>query len=228
MALTSLVTLLSSAAVAQSSAVDLVSQAIARAGGRQALEAHQVLEWRGHATVHIPNRKIEIAGEWEVQPDSAVVTTWPLEQPAAPRRLILSRRGGWTQRGATAPAPMPPELLMEERHQFYLYQLLRLVPLLDGGFALAIVAGDSQPVGLRVSHPDHPDVTLYFDREHRVVELRTVFAAPDMTDPESQEIHLSGEVEFRGVRWFSKLRILRGGKPYFDLEITDFRASPRQ
>ena len=227
-ALTGVATLLSSAALAQSSAVGLVNQAIARAGGRQALETNQVLEWRGQATIHIPNRKIEIAGEWEVQPDSALVTTWPIEQPGDPRRLILSRVGGWTQRGATSPTPMSPELLAEERHQFYLYQLLRLVPLLDGGFTLAIVPGDTHQVGLRISHPDHPDVTLYFDRQHRVVELRTVFAAPDMTHPENQEIHLSGEIQSRSVRWFRELRILRAGEPYFDLEITDFRASPHR
>lgn len=218
--------LLSVTILAVQAPAQILDQAIARAGGREALSANPVLEWRASATIHVPGRVIEIAGEWEVQPDSAVSATWPKDQPNAPRRLILSGRGGWTQRGSSPPSAMPPELLIEERHQFYLYQVLRLVPLLDPAFTLHPAPPDSLGhSALRVSHTDHPDVTLYFDQDQRVAALHTVFAAQDMTNPESQDIRFAGEVASRGVRWFKEMRILRAGAPYFDLTIDDFRAT---
>jgi hypothetical protein len=225
----SLVLLGATLAAAQQAPGEILDQAIARAGGREAMRTHPVLEWRASATIHVPGRVIEIAGEWDVRPDSAVSATWLKDQPNAPRRLILSSAGGWTQRGDAAPAPMPPELLLEERHQFYLYQVLRLVPLLDPAFSLQAAPPDSQGhAGIRVTHPDHPDVTLYFDQESRVAALHTVFAAPDMSNPEPQHIELTGEVESHGVRWFRNMKILRAGQPYFDMTITDFRAQARR
>lgn len=228
MAFLSGLTLSSSICLAQQGGgQEILDRAIIRAGGRQALEASPILEWRATATIHIPNRTIEIAGEWEVQPDSAVVATWPVGQPGAPRRMILSRSGGWTQRGTGAPTVMPQELLIEERHQFYLYSLLRLVPLRDPSYHLAPAPADGLGrLGLRVVHPDHPEVTLYFDPSYRVAGLRTIFAAADTSARESQEIDFSGTVESGGVQWFQEMRIRRGGQPYFDLRISDFRASP--
>jgi hypothetical protein len=224
----SLVLLGATIAFAQHAPGQLLDKAIERAGGR-ALSTNPLLEWRATATIHIPGRTIEIAGEWTVHPDSAVSATWLRDQPNSPRRLILSARGGWTQRGDAAPAAMPPELLIEERHQFYLYQVLRLVPLLDPAFSLQAVPPDSQGhAGLRVKHPDHPEVILYLDQEFRVVALHTVFAAQDMTNPEPQHIELTGEVESQGVRWFRAMKILRAGQPYFDMTITDFRAQAQR
>ena len=213
-------------AASQQGPARILDLAAERGGGRQVLSANSVLEWRATATIHVPGRTIEIAGEWMVQPDSAVSTTWPREQPNAPRRLILSGRRGWTQRGDAPPAAMPPELLIEEQHQFYLYQLLRLVPLLDPAFTLHSAPPDSLGhSAIRVNHTDHPDVILYFDQDHRVAGLHTVFAAQDMTHPESQDIQFAGEVASHGVRWFREMRILRAGQPYFDLVIGDFRAA---
>lgn len=217
---------LTSAAGAQSDARELLNRAIAQSGGREALISFPTLEWRGTAAIHVPNRTIDIAGEWEVQPDSAMVMTHPVNQPNDPRRLILSGTQGWTQRGDAPPAAMPPELLIEERHQFYLYQVLRLAPLLDPGFSLKLADPGALGVSaLAISHPDHPDVILYFGPDNRVSALTTVFAAPDMSAPETQEIRFSGSFESQGVRWFREMRILRGGQPYFDLRITDFQAS---
>ena len=225
----SLVLLGATIAVAQQTPGQLLDQAIERAGGREALSTNPFLEWRASATIHIPGRTIEIAGEWTVHPDSAVSATWPKDQANALRRLILTDRGGWTQRGAAAPAVMPEEMLVEERHQFYLYQVLRLVPLLDPGFTLH--PGPPDSLGrraLRVTHPDHHDVTLYLDPDFRVAALHTVFAAQNMRTPEAQDIQLSGELESRGVRWFRDLKILRAGQPYLDMTITDFRAEARR
>ena len=208
---------------------ELLDRAIRRAGGQAALTANPNLEWRAGATIHVPGRTITIAGEWEVQPDSAISATWPVNQPDAPRRLILTGRGAWLQRGNSEPTPAPPEFLIEERHQFYLYQLLRLVPLREPEFTLQSAPPDSLGrAGLKVTHAGHPDVIIYFDRDDRVAALHTVFAARDMSNPESQRIHFSGEIESRGVRWFREMRILRAGKPYFDMTISDFRASPQE
>ena len=220
------IALLASDAKGQEPPTELLNRAIARAGGRAALTANPALEWRAGATIYVPGRIIEIAGEWEVRPDSAVSATWPVDQPDAPRRLILTARGAWMQRGNADPTPAPAEFLVEERHQFYLYQVLRLVPLLERRFTLHSAPPDSVGrAALKVTHAGHPEVILYFDQDGRVAQLHTVFAAQDMSNAESQEIHFAGEIESRGVRWFRDMRILRAGQAYFDMTISDFRAS---
>jgi hypothetical protein len=220
-----------SAVSAQRSPSEILDRAIAAAGGRLALEAATSLQWDGTATIHIPNRTIEIAGHWQiVPPDSAVVSTYPVDQgPGAVRRMILSSKGGLMQRGDAPPADMPPELLTEERHQFYLYYVLRLVPLLDSAFALRSEPADSLgSSAIRVTHPKHPDVVLYFDEGYRVSGLRTVFASADMSDPESQLIRFRGLVESNGVRWFREMDIDRAAKDFFDLRVAEFLAGSVQ
>lgn len=209
---------------------DLLQRAIAAAGGRETLERFSAFEWEGTAVVHIPGRDIAIAGRWRIQPpDRAVVTTYPVDQgPAGARRLILSGPVGWTQRGDDRLTPMPADLLAEERHQFYLYSILRLVPLLDTVFTVEASPRDSLgQAALRIHHPRHPDVLLYFDDAARIAAIKTVFAGPNTPTVDSQEIRLIGTVESEGVRWFEEMRILREGQPYFDLKLTELQALVR-
>ena len=42
-----------------------------------------------------------------------------------------------------------------------------------------------------------------------------------------EDVRLAGAVESRGIRWPRAIAITWDGKPYFDLEISDFEALPR-
>ena len=213
---------------AQDGVDSLVRRAIEAAGGRANLERAPALQWQGRAAIHLPGRDITIFGTWSVQPpDSAVVATYDSVQgPRSTRRLILAGTRGWMQRDTTL-SPMPGAVLTEERHQFYLYSLLRLLPLQSPGVKLTRVVDDSAGnAGLIVESPGRLQVTMYFDRNARVVRLRTTFAA-DSGSVERQDIRFEGTIESNGVRWFRKMMINRNRQPYFDMEVRTFETLPR-
>jgi hypothetical protein len=213
---------------AQEAPAALVRRAIEAAGGREALQAAAALQWQGRAVIHLPGRDIRIEGTWSVQPpDSAVVATYDAVQgPRTTRRLILAAPRGWMQRDSQV-TPMPNAVLTEERHQFYLYSLLRLLPLEAPGVRLTSVVSDSVGnSGLLVESPGRLPVTMYFDRSARVARIRTTFAV-DSGPVARQDIRFEGTIESNGVRWFRKIVIDRDRQPYFELELTSLQVLPR-
>ena len=206
----------------------LVRRAIEATGGRAALNASPAFQWQARAVIHIPGRDITIHGTWSVQPpDSAVVATYDSVQgPRSTRRLILAGTRGWMQRDSQLTA-MPHALLTEERHQFYLYSLLRLLPLESLGVRLTSVAADSAGnAGILVEAPGRLPVTMYFNRDARVSRIRTTFAT-DSGPAALQEIRLEGTIESTGVRWFRRMVITRDGQPYFEMELSALQVLPR-
>jgi hypothetical protein len=213
---------------AQSVVDVLVSRAITFAGGEPRLREVHALTWHGTAAVHVAGRDIALGGFWQVQPpDTAVVTTWEASKgPEATRRLILTGSTLWTQRNGKL-EPLPAEMLADEQHQFYLYSLVRALPLRDPRTRLEVAANDSEGhAGLYVRHEGRPDVTLHFDADGRVCRVTS-----QVTDQAGKRITqvmlLSGTMESGGVRWFRQLRITRDGQPYFELELTDLQALKR-
>ena len=207
----------------------LVDRAITAAGGAEQLTALRAFEWRGRAAVAAGGRTLQMSGLWRLQPpDSAVVTMTLAGQPAASARtLIIAGARGWT-RVARSITPLAPELVAHERDLFYLYHLIRLVPLRGSGYRLAPLASDS--LGrrrIRVSHARRPDVDLSFDATGNLAGL-----ADSVTDPQSharvlQEVTIAGRFAVGGVRWPRRIIITWDGKPYFDLEILELRPLPQ-
>lgn len=202
-----------------------LGRAIVAAGGVEALSALPALEWKGSATVHAPGKEIPILGTWRVAPpDTARVITWPADEDSSKARtLSIAGDAGWLQRGGRT-EPMPTEQLAEERHQFYLYSLLRLLPLRDPAATLTLLPADSAgETGILVHRSDRLDVTLYFDQDQRVTRMRTHFARPNDSPGDEEEVRLEGTVDVAGVQWFRQMHILRNGTPYFDLVVLEAR-----
>jgi hypothetical protein len=203
----------------------IVERAIDRAGGRAALEQARALVWEGEASVHVRGRTIDLAGRWAVQPpDSAVVATYERSRgPASVRRLILSGTRGWFERDGQL-TPMPPTVLANEREQFYLYSVVRLVPLRAPGVQLSLIASDSLGQrGVRVTQAGRPDVDLYVDSTGRLAHLRTRVTDAMSGNPAAEDVWLAGVVEADGVRWPRSIRLTLNGAPYFELEIRTLR-----
>jgi hypothetical protein len=209
--------------------VSILDRAIEMAGGAPALERARALVWEGDAAVHVRGRTVELSGRWAVQPpDSAVVATWERSRgPASTRRLILSGARGWFERGGQL-LPMPSAVLANEREQFYLYNVMRLVPLRAPGVTLTAIAANSLGQrGVRVTQAGRPDVDLYVDAGGRLAHLRTRVTDAMSGNPAVEDVWLAGVVEAAGVRWPRSIRLTLDGKPYFELEIRTLRALPR-
>jgi hypothetical protein len=213
------------AAVSPAAAPDaperVLARAIEQAGGATALERATALLWEGEATVHAGGRTVSIAGRWAVQPpDTAVVSTWEASRgPESVRHLVVAQPRGWTVRGG-AFTPMPAAMLASEREEFYLYSVMRLVPLRDPGVALTAIPADSLGQrGIRASRAGRPDAELFVDGAGRLAHIRMVL--PDGYDghPVRQDVWLDGSIEAEGVRWPRSIRITQDGAPFFDLAL---------
>jgi hypothetical protein len=207
----------------------LLSGAIAAAGGARALEAARALRWDGSATVHASGRRVGIRGTWAIQPpDSAVVATYDTTRgPATVRRLIVAGATGWLEQAGTF-RPMPPQLLATERDEFYLYQVIRLVPLQAPDVVLAPASVDTLGQrGFEIRTPGRPAVFAHVDSTGRLAHLRLRIADAESGRATWQDLWLAGTVEAGGVRWPREIRITMDGAPYFDLVIERLRVEPQ-
>lgn len=85
---------------------------------------------------------------------------------------VLNREHGWIEMSGNGKQEIldaTPSQMEEFRERGYLSWISSLVPLKDPKFTLTATGeqtDSSRPlVGVRVSHPQHRDVTLYFDRD---------------------------------------------------------------
>ncbi|WP_420130497.1 hypothetical protein [Longimicrobium sp.] len=207
----------------------LLERAITQAGGAEALGRANALLWEGDATVYAGGRTVRIAGTWAVQPpDTAVVATYDVTRgPETTRALVVAAPRGWIARG-TELSPMPDAMLANERDEFYLYQVMRLVSLRDAEVTLTAVAADSLgQAGFRAERPGRPAVELYFDGSGRLAHLRTTVQDAGGGSPVRQDLWLSGSLQAQGIRWPATIRITMNGAPYFDLSLRNLRIQPR-
>jgi hypothetical protein len=206
----------------------LVERALRKMGGARRVQQYPALSWRGRAKVHLPQRALELQGQWRlVPPDRARVETQDLQgNSASLRRLIVDGARGWAEVQGH-PRPLAGDMLAHERDQFYLYHLMRLAPLLDPPFTLsALPAAADGLSGVRVTHPGRPEASLFFNDEPRLARLETRITNPGSGDEVQQVVTLSGVVEAAGLRWPRHLAITWDGQPYFDLELLEFQPLP--
>jgi hypothetical protein len=216
-----------SPALAADPARDLVEKAIARAGGRAALERAKVLAWTGEAVVHVGDRTIELGVDTTVRPfDYAHGTSWlKAEGPGASRALLIEGDKGTLVRQGVS-SPMPQAMRRHETQQYAVYGLMRLLPLLERGVALKVVHDDGGLAWLEAAHPKAPFARLGFDADGRLARLSDTVVSPDGGADIAQVFTFEGEITGGGVRWPRKLSIVQDGKPFFDLTLSTF--SPRE
>jgi hypothetical protein len=205
--------------------IQLVDRAIAAAGGEKALAEATVLKWNANATIHTPRGPLQIEGRWILEPpDRAVVHTWePGKAESTTRRMLIDVDGGWMERGGGERTPMPTAMLANERDQFYLYSVMRLLPLRGPEVELSV----NGPGHVLVRHARRPDVEALFDESGRLARLRTHVSHPADNSDILQEVTFEGSISAAGVRWPRTLRISQDGKPFFEMQLTEFSLATR-
>jgi hypothetical protein len=201
--------------------VEILERAIEQGGGAVALGRARALRWEADATVHAGGRRVAIRGTWAIQPpDSAVVATYDTTRgPGTMRRLILAGAQGWMEEGGNF-TPMPAPMLAAERDEFYLYQVMRLVPMRSSEATLDTTAADSLGQrGVEIRMPNRPAVRAFVDSAGRLAHLRLRITDATTGGQVWQDLWLSGVIESGGVRWPREIRITMDGAPYFDLVL---------
>ncbi|MEP7324436.1 MAG: hypothetical protein ABI836_00685 [Gemmatimonadota bacterium] len=184
--------------------------------------------WTGDAVVHAGGQTVDISGQWQVQPpDTAIVTTWlRAAGPATARSLILAAPRGWTETGDSL-SPMPSAMLANERDEFYLYQLIRLMSRGEKRSSLIPIAADTLgQQGFRAERVGRPAADLFLGHDGRLAHVRFAVTGAGSGKTAIQDVWLEGEITHRGVHWPARIRIDQDGEPYFDLVIHHFQVVP--
>lgn len=207
----------------------MLGNAIRQAGGVMALSAASALTWDGDATVFAGGRTINITGHWQVQPpDTAIVATYDTTQgPSTMRSMVIAAPRGWVVRNDSFTS-LPEAVIANERDEFYLYDVIRLVPLRDRVVRLSRSPADSLGQrGFRAEQPGRPAVDLFVDSTGRLSHVRLTVADPGGGPPIRQDAWLDGELAAGGMRWPLRLRLTMNGAPYFELRMRDLKVSDR-
>ena len=204
----------------------LLDDAIAAAGGNDALTKARHLRWTGEADVHAGGRDIALAVRSDIEPLGKVRSeTWLRETgPSTLRVLEMDGRNGWTTRDGKR-EPMPAGMARNEYSQFGTYALMRLVTLREPKAEIHLLPERVEGMrGLQARYPGLPEATLWFDDASRLAALTNTVASADGNGVIQQRFEFSGTIESNGVRWPKQIRILQDGKPFFELRLQTFEA----
>jgi hypothetical protein len=200
----------------------LLNRAISAAGGAGNLQRHRVLAWHGTAMVTVSGRTVRIEGDWRIEPpDRAHIETFEVDKgPVSMRSLFIDGDKGWTTKDGKS-IVLPQLFVGNEREQFYLYWLVRLVPMLDQEFRLTTVAPDAQRrPGFRVERDGRRDATLYFTPEARLARIVTTVTDPTSGADLTQELRFTGDLAANGIRWPRRIQVVQKDTVFFDVELS--------
>jgi hypothetical protein len=210
---------------ADAAALALLERAISAAGGAANLQRHRVLSWHGTASINVSGRTVRIEGDWKIEPpDRAHIETFEVDKgPASTRSLFIDGDKGWTTRDGKS-LVLPQLFVGNEREQFYLYWLVRLVPMLGKEFRLTTVEPDEQRrPGFRVERDGRRDATLYFTPDARLARIVSTVTDPTSGADLPQELRFTGNIAAGGIRWPRRIQVVQKETVFFDLELSDLQ-----
>ena len=175
------------------------------------------LWWRGRAHVEVGGRSLDLVVETtlgmpllNVRSTSYILS----EGPAAARTMILEKGGSWVEKAGQR-TPLSTEVGIHERQQYAIYAWL-----------LALLQSDQRKPGrLQLSAPPWPDIifTVGDDGYPLAAEL-TVDADEAGKPPIPERMEFSGRIDSNGLSWPRRFVLTQAGKPYFTLDIEEFKA----
>jgi hypothetical protein len=143
--------------------------------------------------------------------------------------IVVDGNKGWTQRDGETKEMDKEELARHKEDQFAGW-VTTLRPLQDKAFTLSPLGEiqlDGKPaVGVKVSHKDHKDISLYFDKGTGLLVKteRRVQTSPEEGNMEvNQEAFYSDYKDVDGMKIPMKTLIKRDGNKYIEAEHTEVK-----
>lgn len=208
----------------------IIDKAIKAQGGEEKLAKGKAVTWKGKGTFHGLGMPIEFTGDWWVQPaKSQMKNVVDIEVQGAKLQIatVLSGDKGYRSMMGNV-EELEGDSLTEAKEELFAGRVGSLLVLKDPSYKLSPLGeskvGDRVAQGVKVSHKDHRDVNLYFDKENGLLlknERRV--KDPMMNQEFSQETIYSDYRDVDGVQRAKKMTIKRDGNLYIELEITDYK-----
>jgi hypothetical protein len=143
--------------------------------------------------------------------------------------MVVDGDKGWIQAmGETR--EMNKDELAQQKEEMYVSTVTTLTPIKGGEYKLSLLGeakvADRPAVGVKVSHKDHQDVNLYFDKDSGLlVKMEHKTKAQEEGNKEvTQEDIYSDHQDVQGAKLPRKATILRDGKKYVEGEASDVKA----
>ncbi len=215
-------------APAEEGARAVIDRAIAAAGGEDRLGRFKAAEWTCKGTAHA---SIDLAftdhcfAQWPEQfrNESAVEGGGQKFE----RTLILDDSQGWIKMEKDA-VVMNDAARDEFRDKVHVLCLsATLLPLKDKSVTLKpldeIKIDGRAAAGISATSSGRPEVVLYFDKEKGLLLKCERTVKDPLLGKVTEETFFSDYQEVDGVRVARKVSVKRGGKPFLDWTVSDFR-----
>jgi hypothetical protein len=217
-------------AAADEAAQAILDKAIQAAGGAENLTKYPASEWKGKGKFYGFGEGIEYTGVWSQFYPGRSKTVLDVEFNGMKIQNVRVVNGdkGW-QVAMGSLQDLDKDQLYEALQGLHYDRVLTFVPLKDKGYTLTSLGEsmvEKQPaVGIKVSHKDHRDIQLFFDKTSGQLLKGTIKVKDQMTggQPVDQEMHYGGYKDFQGRQVATKVRIHREGKLYIENEITEYK-----
>src|SRR5207244_5359870 len=209
----------------QADAKGIVDKAIKALGGEEKLAKHKAATSKGKGKINLMGNEIEFTFEATVQPPKQSRRRFEADVSGTKfeRTIVFNGDKGWINMMGNTDE-MSQDQLAAEREDLYAAWVATLEPLKDAAFKLAplgeIKVGDRPAVGVKVSHKDHKDVSLYFDKDKGLL-LKVQRRAKDAMSGQEfdQESFYSDYQEDNGIQRPRKQKTKRDRNDFLNLDI---------
>jgi hypothetical protein len=206
----------------------LLDRAISAAGGETRLERFKAAEWTCKGTAHASTDLAfteHCFAQWPEQFRNESVVEGGGQK--LERALILDGSQGWIKVEKNA-VVMNDAARDEFRDKVHVLRMsATLLPLKEKSVTLKpldeIKIDGRAAVGLSAGCPGWPDLSLYFDKEKGLLLKCERTVKDPLLGKVSEETFFSDYHEVEGLQVAQKVSVRRGGKPFLDWAISDFR-----
>lgn len=211
----------------------LIEKGIKARGDADKLARNKAQQWKGKGKFHGLGEAIDFSGEWAVQLPGQTRNRLEMDFNGAKfeRVSVVNGDKGWIKLNGNL-EEMDKDQLTEEKAQAHVGLVASLLPLRDKSFQLASLGeakvGDRPAVGVRVSQKNQRDVSLFFDKETGLLlKSETRVKDPQSGQEATQELLYGDYRAVDDVKHPMKVTIKRDGKPFVEVEWTDFKAQEK-
>jgi outer membrane lipoprotein-sorting protein len=201
----------------------IIEKAIQAAGGEKQLAKYQAMTFKEKGTYYGEGTPQPYTGKYAVQfPDQFRM------EIVGVFTMVIDGNKGWMVMGGNT-QEMNKEQLAEQKESQYTGWVTTLLPLQkDKTFQLSPLGeskvGDRTVVGIQVSHPGHPDVKLYFDKDSGLMAKCVYHVKSWMTGKEMEFVSTYERYkQFDDVKFPTKMEMKRDGKQYVEAEVEDVK-----
>jgi len=201
----------------------VIDKAIKATGGEANLGKFRGHTWNEKGTWYGMGEGLPYTGKYAVQfPDQFRME---IENVFT---IVISKDKGWVVAGGET-KELSKDQLAVQKEGLYFGHVTTLLPLKDKAFTLAslpeIKVDGKVAVGVKVSHKEHKDVSLYFDKASGLLVKsdQRVKAEEQGGKEVMQEAWYTDHKAISGIQVPMKLVIKRDGKQYLEAEHSDLK-----